>query len=77
MSILLQKAEASFGKILKNSKLFSKRTSSLNTKSNQVQQTEKKPEKNKKKKKKPPNNILLWCRSCDLYSEIKLHINQR
>lgn len=75
MSILLQKAEASFGKILKNSKLFSKRTSSLNTKSNQVQQTEKKPEKNKKKK--PPNNILLWCRSCDLYSEIKLHINQR
>lgn len=50
MSILLQKAEASFGKILKNSKLFSKRTSSLNTKSNQVQQTEKKPEKKQKEK---------------------------
>lgn len=51
MSILLQKAEASFGKILKNSKLFSKRTSSLNTKSNQVQQTERNPKKTKRKRR--------------------------
>lgn len=59
MSILLQKAEASFGKILKNSKLFSKRTSSLNTKSNQVQQTERNPKKKTKRKRR--NLQITFC----------------